>query len=80
MARHRQIVELLRRRPIRSQLELADLLAADGIAVTQATLSRDLVELGAVKVRHARGGLQVPGLHRALPQVHGTDNRRQFGQ
>jgi len=63
MARHRQIVELLRRRPIRSQLELADLLAADGIAVTQATLSRDLVELGAVKVRHARGGLvyAVPG-------------------
>ena len=62
-ARHRQIVELLRHLPVRSQIELADLLAADGVAVTQATLSRDLVELGAVKVRHATGGLvyAVPG-------------------
>ncbi len=61
-ARHRQIVEALRRTPVRSQGELADLLAADGFVVTQATLSRDLVELGAVKVRH-EGGLvyAVPG-------------------
>ena len=55
MARHRQIVELLRRRPIRSQLELADLLAADGIAVTQATLSRDIHELGLAKVADPLG-------------------------
>ncbi len=49
--------------PVRSQVELAELLAADGFVVTQATLSRDLVELGAVKVRHADGGLvyAVPG-------------------
>jgi len=61
-ARHRQIVDILRRLPVRSQAELAALLAADGLAVTQATLSRDLVELGAVKVRHD-GGLvyAVPG-------------------
>jgi transcriptional regulator of arginine metabolism len=55
-ARHRHVVALLRRTPVRSQVELADLLAADGFVVTQATLSRDLVELGAVKVRH-QGGL-----------------------
>jgi len=62
-ARHRLIVDLLRRHPVRSQVELAELLAADQVAVTQATLSRDLVELGALKVRHPDGGLvyAVPG-------------------
>ena len=39
-----------------SQGELAALLADDGIEVTQATLSRDLEELGAVKLRGADGG------------------------
>lgn len=56
-ARHRQIVDVLWRTPVHSQVELGDLLAADGFHVTQATLSRDLVELGAVKVRHGDGGL-----------------------
>jgi len=49
-ARHARIVELIRDKDVRSQTELADLLAADGVQVTQATLSRDLEELGAVKV------------------------------
>ena len=62
-ARHRHIVANLRRTPVRSQTELAALLAADGLVVTQSTLSRDLVELGAVKVRHVDGTLvyAVPG-------------------
>jgi transcriptional regulator of arginine metabolism len=62
-ARHHAIVDLLRRRPVRSQTELAELLADQGVVVTQATLSRDLVELGAVKVRFGGGGLvyAVPG-------------------
>ena len=42
-----------------SQSELAALLADDGIDVTQATLSRDLEELGAVKLRGADGGTGV---------------------
>jgi transcriptional regulator of arginine metabolism len=54
-ARHARIVELIRGRPVRSQTELAELLAADGTQVTQATLSRDLEELAAVKVRGADG-------------------------
>jgi transcriptional regulator of arginine metabolism len=54
-ARHARIVSLIRTRPVRSQGELAELLGADGIAVTQATLSRDLEELGAVKVRGTDG-------------------------
>ena len=56
-ARQQRIVELLTRRPVRSQGELGELLAADGLHVTQATLSRDLVELGAVKVRSGSGAL-----------------------
>ena len=62
-ARHRRIVELLGRNNVRSQPELARLLAADGLVVTQATLSRDLDELGAVKVRSGEGDLvyAVPG-------------------
>ena len=45
-ARHRRIVELLDNVAVRSQAELLTLLAEDGVDVTQATLSRDLVELG----------------------------------
>jgi len=50
-ARHDRIASLIRVGEIRSQTELVDLLAAAGIQVTQATLSRDLEELRAVKVR-----------------------------
>ncbi|CAN5123841.1 arginine repressor [soil metagenome] len=42
---------------MRPQTELAELLAQAGVVVTQATLSRDLVELDAVKVRTAAGAL-----------------------
>ena len=54
-ARHARIVELIRDKEIHSQPELADLLAGDGIQVTQATLSRDLKELGAVTARAGDG-------------------------
>lgn len=53
-ARHQRIAELLERHAVGSQGQLLDLLAEDGITVTQATLSRDLVELEAVKVRRGR--------------------------
>jgi transcriptional regulator of arginine metabolism len=53
VGRHARIVELIRDRQVRSQTELAELLAADGVQVTQATLSRDLEEMGAVKVSGA---------------------------
>ncbi|HEY2724036.1 MAG TPA: arginine repressor [Pseudonocardiaceae bacterium] len=57
--RQARIVELVRHRAIRSQTELATLLAAEGVEVTQATLSRDLDELGAVKLRGVLGGAPV---------------------
>jgi transcriptional regulator of arginine metabolism len=62
-ARHQRIVALLSRNLVRSQGELGRLLAADGVAVTQATLSRDLDELGAVRIRDDSGALvyAVPG-------------------
>jgi transcriptional regulator of arginine metabolism len=54
-ARHARILTLIRARSVRSQAELGELLAADGLATTQATLSRDLEELGAIKVRGTDG-------------------------
>lgn len=54
-ARHARIVELIRDKAIHSQTELGDLLAGEGIQATQATLSRDLKELGAVTVRGGDG-------------------------
>ncbi|ROS28273.1 arginine repressor [Cellulomonas sp. PhB150] len=56
-ARHALIGALLARGAVASQQQLADLLVAEGVTVTQATLSRDLVELRAVKVRTPTGGL-----------------------
>lgn len=53
-ARHQRICDLLERHAVGSQGQLLDLLSEDGISVTQATLSRDLVDLGAVKVRRSR--------------------------
>jgi transcriptional regulator of arginine metabolism len=63
VARQQRIVELLDRQPVHSQAELAALLAHAGVSVTQATLSRDLVELDAVRVRDSSGALvyAVPG-------------------
>jgi transcriptional regulator of arginine metabolism len=58
-ARHARIVDVLANRPVRSQAELAALLDDAGVHVTQATLSRDLDELGAVKLRTPDGGLPI---------------------
>jgi transcriptional regulator of arginine metabolism len=58
-ARQARIVELIRDRAVHSQTELLGLLEAEGIGTTQATLSRDLDELGAVKLRGADGGTPV---------------------
>jgi transcriptional regulator of arginine metabolism len=56
-ARHARIVSILGEHRVRSQAELAAALTAAGVEVTQATLSRDLEELGAVKLRTPDGGL-----------------------
>jgi transcriptional regulator of arginine metabolism len=56
-ARQQLIADLLSSREVHSQTELAELLATRGVQVTQATLSRDLVDLDAVKVRVASGSM-----------------------
>ncbi len=53
--RQQNIVKLIANHPITSQPQLLDLLAGEGITATQATVSRDLDDLGAVKVRVAGG-------------------------
>jgi transcriptional regulator of arginine metabolism len=80
-ARQRRIVEILGRHAVRSQTHLLGLLADDGIEVTQATLSRDLLELGAVKVRSGRSLVYaLPGeggdrTARAAPAAHEHTDR-----
>ena len=56
-ARQQRLLELINSGAVRSQTELLEGLLAEGITVTQATLSRDLVEMQAVKVRTADGHL-----------------------
>ena len=57
--RHYRITRLLEEGVVSSQAQIVDMLAAEGIEATQATVSRDLEELGAVKVR-------LPGGERAI--------------
>lgn len=54
-ARRTLIAEVLERESIHSQEELRAALCAHGIEVTQATLSRDLVDLGATKIPNGDG-------------------------
>lgn len=55
-ARLGRITALITEHEIGSQSELAGMLAAEGTVITQATLSRDLEELGAIKLRGVDGG------------------------
>jgi transcriptional regulator of arginine metabolism len=55
--RHAAIQRLIREQPISTQTELADALRQQGHEVVQTTVSRDVHELGLVKVRHSSGRL-----------------------
>jgi transcriptional regulator of arginine metabolism len=73
---HRQhrIAKLLAEHAVTSQTQLSDLLAGEGITATQATVSRDLEDLGAIKVRVPGGETvyAIPELPRAqlAPEDH----------
>ena len=56
-ARQAQIATILAHAQVRSQEELAGILADRGVHVAQATLSRDLEEMGAVRLRSTAGAL-----------------------
>ena len=63
--RHREILALLRKRRVASQAEIVDALRRRGVGATQPSVSRDLQELGVVKV----GGRYVtPPLRQSPPQ------------
>ena len=53
--RQHRVARILEHHSVPSQTRLLELLAADGVQATQATVSRDLEDLGAVKVRMAGG-------------------------
>jgi transcriptional regulator of arginine metabolism len=55
--RHAAIQRLVREQPLSTQSELADALRAEGHEVVQTTVSRDIHELGLIKVRHSSGRL-----------------------
>ena len=55
--RQRRIAHILRQESVSSQDHLVELLTAQGVAVTQATVSRDLDDLGAVKVPTGGGSV-----------------------
>jgi len=72
--RQHRIARLLEAEAVTSQAQLVTLLAADGVEATQATVSRDLEEMGAVKVR-VFGGESVYALpelpvHQVAPEDH----------
>ncbi len=54
--RHTRILRIITENPIQTQEQLTDILKAEGFGVTQATVSRDIKELGLVKVSSAEGG------------------------
>ena len=72
--RQHKISRLLVEHRVTNQAQLTELLAADGVTVTQATVSRDLEELGAIKVRVPGGETvyAIPELPReqVSPQDH----------
>ncbi len=73
-ARQHRIVQILEKSAVSSQQQLVEMLAEAGIEATQATVSRDLEEIGAVKVRAAGGEsvYAVPDLpkDRVAPEEH----------
>lgn len=80
-ARQRRIVELLQTNRVTSQTMLVQLLGDNGASATQATVSRDLEELGAVKVRVPGGDLVYAIPERPHHQVAPADQlRRVLGE
>lgn len=73
-ARQHRIIQILEKSAVSSQAQLVEMLAEAGVEATQATVSRDLEEIGAVKVRAAGGEsvYAVPDLpkDRVAPEEH----------
>ncbi len=48
--RHKRLLQIIQEKDVETQQELTDILLAEGYKVTQATVSRDIAELGLIKV------------------------------
>jgi transcriptional regulator of arginine metabolism len=79
--RKHRIAEMLEQYALGSQQDIVELLAEEGVEATQATVSRDLEELGAVKVRVPGGELVYAVPHLANEQHAPEDHlRRVLGE
>ena len=79
--RQHRIARLLEEQVVSSQVQLVELLATDGVLATQATVSRDLEELGAVKVRIPGGQMAYAIPEQAKEQPVPEDHlRRVLGE
>jgi transcriptional regulator of arginine metabolism len=81
--RQRLVASIVSRRRVGSQLELQDALAAAGCEVTQATISRDIRELGLEKTRDVLGRPRYAlpeGTRRADPREALISVLEQFGR
>ena len=74
-ARQRAVKEIVAREPIGSQAELAQRLSSRGYEVTQATVSRDVAELGLVKLPRPAGYAYVSPEDLAAPPDPPSDER-----
>jgi len=73
--RQRAIRQLVASRPVGSQRELVDALVEQGFDVTQATVSRDITELGLLKAPRANGHAYVAREDVAAPAPAASDER-----
>ena len=73
--RQRAIRQLVAGGPIGSQRELVEALSAQGFVVTQATVSRDITDLGLLKVARADGHVYVAPEDLAAPAPAPSDER-----
>ena len=74
-ARQRAIREIITVEPITSQQELAERLVRRGFSVTQATVSRDMADLGLIKVPRADRHVYVQSQDVAPPPARISDER-----
>jgi len=72
--RQHLVARLIENHVVQSQAQLVELLAEEGVAATQATVSRDLDDLGAIKVRMPGGesAYAIPALpkEQRAPEEH----------
>ena len=71
-ARQARIADLIERSDVASQTDLAARLADEGLVVSQGTLSKDLLELGAVRVRTVDGQFRYALLATDVPAGAGS--------